>query len=130
MNDSFLSRPSKLSNTNTPAPSFSVRTLLWACIHCAFYFLQQLAELLAPLCLIGGIGWSVLPHLVSSLSEKLASAEPQASHLAGPLAHLIPTEISLAGFSFTASGLIMDGLLLMLFAAIGSTLSTLASREM
>ncbi|QNT79590.1 hypothetical protein [Entomobacter blattae] len=127
--------PTPLSSapSNHPAPItsiFSLRTILWAIIHCAFYFTQQLAELLAPLFLIVGIGWSFLPHTLQELGQKLASAEPQASHLAEPLSHIIPSEITISHYTLTPHGLIVDGLLLMLLAAIGATVSALAAREL
>lgn len=104
---------------------------LWSILHAVFYFLQQVAELLAPLLLVVGVGWWALPRVVGAMSTgSVANADPQARDLLGGIAGSIPGGISLGGHWVTPGSLIVDGLLLMALAAVGATLSALAARGM
>lgn len=107
-----------------------VRTAIWSVCYFAFYFVQQIAELFAPLLLIAGVAWAALPALVGTLSKSAASADPQARDAIANVASAIPHHLAIAGHDLTASGLIWDGIMLMALAAAGATLATLAGRSM
>jgi hypothetical protein len=108
----------------------AVRLAFWSVAHFAFYFLQQLAELMAPLLLALGLGWWALPKLVDAITTHEANADQQARDILDTVSGMIPQGLNLAGHWITPSSLIIDGLLLMAVAAIGSTIAALAAREM
>ncbi len=107
-----------------------LRTAVGAVCYFVFYFVQQMAELFAPLLLIAGAAWAALPALVKTLTRSAASADPQAHDAIASVANAIPEQITLAGHELTASGLICDGLGLMAVAAAGATLAMLVGRKL
>ncbi|EHH67648.1 hypothetical protein [Gluconobacter morbifer] len=107
-----------------------IRAAIWSVCYFAFYFAQQVAELLAPLLLIIGIGWALLPHLVQAITTTAASADPQARDVMNHVAGTLPTQIQIGSHLLTPGSLIFDGFLLMAVAAAGATLSALAARNM
>ena len=107
-----------------------LRLTFWGIAHFAFYFLQQVAELVAPLLLALGLGWWALPRLVDAITTHEANADQQTRDILGAVASTIPHGLNLAGHWITPAGLIIDGLLLMAVAAVGATISALAAREM
>ncbi|QDH16390.1 hypothetical protein [Swingsia samuiensis] len=107
-----------------------IKTIIWSICYFFFYFGQQVAELLAPIFLILGIGWYLLPHIVSAITTSAASADPQAKDIMNHVAGTLPTHLQIAGHYVTATSLIFDGFLLMALAAIGATLSALTARQM
>ena len=111
-------------------PLLLARLGLWSVLHAVFYFLQQLAELLAPLLLVAGLGWWALPRVVGAITTETGSADSQAHDILNSISGTIPAGLHLAGHWITPGGLIVDGLLLMALAAIGATLSALAARGM
>lgn len=119
------------SENGPPRSGFAlVRTAIWAVVYFAFYFGQQIAELLAPVCLIAGLGWAVLPHLIQAITTSASTADPQARDVMNHITGSIPQQLVLSGHLLTPSSLIFDGFLLMALAAIGATLSALAARNM
>ena len=102
----------------------------WSVLHAVFYFLQQLAELLAPLLLVAGLGWWALPRVVGAVGSGTVGTDSQAHDVLNSISGAIPAGLHVAGHWITPGGLIVDGLLLMGFAAIGATLSALAARGM
>ncbi|MFT9207181.1 hypothetical protein [Acetobacter orientalis] len=106
-----------------------LRTAIWAICYFVFYFVQQLAELLAPLLLIAGVLWKVLPAVIGSLTHAAAAADPQARDAISGVAAAIPSHLAVAGYDLTASSLIWDGILLMALAAAGATLATIAGKN-
>ena len=108
----------------------TARLVFWSFAHFVFYFLQQLAELVAPLLFVLGLGWWTLPRLVDAITTHEANADQQTRDILNTVAGTIPHGLMLAGHWITPGGLIFDGLLLMAIAAIGSTLSAVAAREM
>ena len=108
----------------------ALRLAFWSVAHFAFYFLQQVAELVAPLLLALGLGWWALPRLVDAITTHEAKADQQTRDILDAVAGTIPHGLMLAGHWITPAGLIFDGLLLMAVAAIGATISALAAREM
>ncbi len=108
----------------------ALRLAFWSIAHFAFYFLQQVAELVAPLLLALGLGWWALPRLVDAITTHEANADQQTRDILDTVAGMIPAGLQLAGHWITPAVLITDGLLLMAAAAIGATISALAAREM
>ncbi len=91
----------------------------------AFSFVEIVAELLAPLVLICGIGWAALPGLLS-----MASGEGGQTHeMLNNVLQSIPREVHLGGMVLTPTGLIVDGLLLIAVVALCRTLQTIVSIE-
>ena len=107
-----------------------IRTGIWSICYFAFYFAQQVAELLAPLLLILGLGWYILPHIVNAITTSAASADPQAKDIMNHVAGTLPTHLQIGSHLLTPGSLMFDGFLLMGLAAIGATLSALAARNM
>ncbi|TLU73463.1 hypothetical protein [Lichenicoccus roseus] len=108
----------------------AIRLMLWSIVHFVFYFMQQVAELLAPLLLVLGLGWWALPRLVDAITTHEATADQQARDILNSISGTIPHTLVLAGHSLTPTGLIFDGLLLMALAALGATISAVAARGM
>lgn len=125
---------SPLSNsapsTGRPAWVNAIRIAVWSVCYFAFYFVQQVAELLAPLLLIVGIGWSALPHLMGIVSTSSEASDPQAHDVIVRVSHSIPNHLSVGSHLLTPSSLIFDGLALMAAAALCATASAVAARSM
>ncbi len=90
----------------------------------AFSFVEILAELLAPVVLICGIGWAALPGMLS-----MASGEGQAHELLNNVLQSIPRELHVGGMALTPTTLIVDGLLLIAVVALCRTLQTIVSNQ-
>ena len=116
--------------TGRPAWVNTVRIAVWSVCYFAFYFVQQVAELLAPLLLIVGIGWSALPHLMGIVSSSSEAADPQAHDVIVRVSHAIPDHLNIGGHLLTPSSLIFDGRALMAAAALCATLSAVSARSM
>lgn len=129
-----MDRPTRNTQWTGRFPAQSATTVLrlgaWSLVHVVFYFLQQIAELLAPLLLVVGVGWWALPRIVGAITTQTAEADSQAHDILNTISGTIPSGLHLAGHWITPTGLIFDGLLLMALAAIGATLSALAARGM
>lgn len=107
-----------------------IRLGIWSVLYFLFYLAQQIAELLAPLVLILGIGWAALPHVIGAVSSGAATVDAQARDVMTHVAGAIPQQVAVGSHIFTPSGLIFDGVLLMALAAIGATFSAIAARSM
>ena len=90
----------------------------------AFCFVEIMAELLAPIVLICGIGWAALPGMLS-----MAGTEGQAREVLSTVLQAIPREIHLGHTVLTPTALIVDGLLLMAVVALCRTVQTIVSTE-
>ena len=95
-----------------------------------FYFVQQVTELLAPLVLILGVGWSARPHIGGAIGTSAAAADPQTRDIVTHVAGTIPHQIVIGSHIVTAASLVTDGLLMMAAAALCATLAAVAAREM
>lgn len=127
-----LGHVSQEETRSTIRPSRSGRiflTFLWAICHFIFYILQQLAEIFAPLCLILGLLWKILPTITSSAMKLIASSDFQSSEIMKHANTLIPTSLSVAGHTLTATKLIMDGFLLLALTAACATLTAYLGRK-
>ncbi|GBR68357.1 hypothetical protein [Gluconobacter kanchanaburiensis] len=123
-----------LGSRNRTDSSFTVssmiRTGIWSVCYFAFYLAQQVAELLAPLLLILGLGWSILPHIVNAITTSAASADPQARDIMNHVAGTLPNHLQIGSHLITPGSLIFDGIILMVIAAVGATVSALSARNM
>ncbi|MDI2090600.1 hypothetical protein [Commensalibacter oyaizuii] len=121
-----------MSNTsfkrNTPFPKM-ILTIIWAVFHFVFYFLQQVAEIFAPILLIMGIIWKIIPNLVQTATHMVDSADPQIRDMVGRGTELIPTSLTVAGHTISASSLIFDGFLLLALTALCATITAFLGRR-
>ncbi|ARW16547.1 hypothetical protein [Komagataeibacter europaeus] len=106
-----------------------VRLAVWSVFYFLFYLVQQVSELVAPLVLILGIGWSALPHIIGIVNGAVGS-DPQTRDMIAHVTHSIPDHLEVGSHLLTPSSLVFDGLLLMAAAALCATLSTIAARTM
>lgn len=90
----------------------------------AFCFAEIMAELLAPIVLICGIGWAALPGMLS-----MAGTEGQAREVLGTVLQAVPRELHFGHTVLTPTALIVDGLLLMAVVALCRTVQTIVSTE-
>ncbi len=104
----------------------AVRVTAWSIAHFAFALAQQLAELLAPLLLILGIGWYALPRIVGLIQ----TSDGQMRDILNGLQDHVPTELTIEGHVLTPGGLILDGVLLMVIAAGLSTATAVLANEL
>ncbi len=104
----------------------AARITLWGIVHFAFVLTQQLAELLAPLLLVLGLGWYALPKAVALIQTN----DGQMRDILNGLVEHVPTELTVANYQFTPTGLILDGVLLMVIAAGLSTATALLANEL
>lgn len=88
----------------------------------AFSFIEVLAELLAPIVLVFGIGWSALPGILS-----MAGPEGQAREFVATVVQAIPKEIHLGHTVITPTSLIVDGVLLVAVVALCRTVQALVT---
>ncbi|NHN85358.1 hypothetical protein GOB93_12005 [Acetobacter musti] len=131
--DSFRSHYSaELSDGRSARPRLAsiIRLGIWSVLYFLFYLAQQIAELLAPLVLILGIGWAALPHVLGAVSSGAGSVDAQARDVMSHVADAVPHQILVGSHLLTPSGLIFDGVMLMAVAALGATLSAVAARSM
>ena len=104
----------------TRAASLVIRGL----VLFAFSFVEIIAELLAPIVLVLGIGWAVLPAIIS-----IAGTEGQAREFLTTLGQAIPKEIHLGRATITPTSLIIDGVFLVAGVALCRTVQTLACTD-
>ena len=104
----------------------TLRVLVWSVVHFCASLAQQLAELLAPLLLIAGVGWYVLPRVIGLIQTD----DVQVRDIVAGLQSHVPSQLVLAGHTLTATGLIVDGIVLMVIAAALSTATTLIGNEL
>ncbi|GBR02022.1 hypothetical protein [Acetobacter oeni] len=131
--DSFRSRyPAEFGGERSAGSRLTsvIRLGIWSTLYFLFYLAQQIAELLAPLLLILGIGWAALPYIVGAVSSGASSVDAQARDVMSHMADAIPHQVVVGSHLLTPSGLIFDGILLMAVAALGATLSAIAARSM
>ncbi len=101
-----------------------VRLVLRGLVIFVFSFIEIVAELLAPIVLILGIGWSLLPGILS-----LAGPEGQAHDMVATVVQAIPRDIHVGRMVLTPSSLIMDGLLLIAVVALCRTIETIIASD-
>lgn len=126
--DRFL--PPRAEGPSRFAIARIARVAICAVFYGLFYFVQQVTELLAPLVLILGVGWSALPHIVGAIGTSAAAADPQTRDIVTHVAGTIPHQIIIGSHIVTAASLVTDGLLMMAAAALCATLAAVAAREM
>ena len=92
---------------------------VWAVLNAALLFGEILAELLAPLLLLGGIVWWAVPRALAAITLD----GPPGDVLQMVRSH-VPHDIYLDGTYYSAGTLISDGLWLIAAVAICRTAST------
>ena len=95
-----------------------VRVAVWSIINAALMFAEHLAEMVAPLLLLAGGIWWLIPRALDAIS---LDGQPE-EVLQLVRAH-IPHEIYLDGSYYSAGTLITDALWLVAVVAICRTLS-------
>lgn len=103
---------------------------LWFICHFLFYLIQQVAEIFAPLLLVIGIIWKILPTATSSIIKMVSSSDPQTGEIIKHNSNLIPSSITMAGHHLTATGLITDGFLLLAITAFCATITVFLGRKL
>lgn len=98
----------------------AARILAWAVVQFAFTFVEQIAEVLAPLALAAGVAWWALPHVLDAVVP-----DGDARQFLGRL----PAGVTLDGTWITPERLIKDGLLLMAVVAACRTVNAVIARE-
>lgn len=121
--------PRSIANHRQQDRLIGLRGLFFAAIYCAAFFLQQIAEFFAPIALIVGIIWKIAPHLTNLLADKAKIVSAQSDINLGQFDNIVPAHLTFSGMTVTASTLIIDGFLLMLIAAIASTVGVYAGRR-
>jgi hypothetical protein len=112
---------------NHPAMGVALRiakSVVRGMILFAVFFTEIVALLLAPIVLILGIGWAVLPAIL-----KMVETQGQPHDLFGGVANAVPREILFGGMAITPTMLILDGVLLIAVAALCRTFETIVSSE-
>lgn len=110
-----------------PAMTASLRLakmVLRGVVIFGFSFIEIVAELLAPIVLIIGFGWSVLPGILA-----MAGPDPEARSFLTSLANTIPHEVRIGHTTLTPTGLIVDGVVLIAVVALCRTLQTIVVTE-
>jgi hypothetical protein len=124
-----LMRSSVLRGVLRHGPSVAghaARVTLWGIVHFAFVLTQQVAELLSPLLLVVGAGWYLLPRAVALIQTN----DGQMRDVLNGLVQRVPTELTVADHVLTPTGLMLDGVLLMVVAAGLSTLTAVLANEL
>ncbi len=92
---------------------------LWAVLNAGLLFAEQLAELAAPLLLLGGLVWWAIPKGLAAIT-----LDGQANDILQMIRARFPHEVILNGDFISASTLIYDGILCVAVVAICRTLAT------
>ncbi len=95
-----------------------MRVAVWSIINAALMFAEHLAEMLAPLLLMAGAVWWLIPRVLDTIT-----LEGQAEDVLQVVRAHIPHEVYVDGALYTASVLITDALWLVAVVAICRTLS-------
>ena len=98
----------------------TLRILVCGVATFALTFIEQVAEILAPLFLIAGIAWWVLVNLTANLH-----LDPMLQSVVTQLPH----SLSLGGHYLTPEGLIRNGVLLVAVVAVCRTLNGIIAKE-
>ena len=94
------------------------RVAVWSVINAGLLFAEHLAEMLAPLLLLAGAVWWLVPRALDSIT-----LDGQAEDVLQLIRAHVPHELYLNGTTYTAAVLITDALWLVAVVAICRTLS-------
>lgn len=97
------------------------RIALWGVLQFTLNFIEQIAELLAPLLFVAGLGWWAAIHLVSSIELDDPNIQK--------LVRRFPASLTLSGHFLTPHILIVDGLWLMALVAACRTAEAIIAKE-
>jgi hypothetical protein len=98
------------------------RIAFWAILQFAVSFAEQVAEVLAPLLFVAGLGWAAVLRVAAGLSFDSYPA------LQGMVVKL-PNALTVGDWWLTPGGLIEDGLLLMALVAACRTATAIIAKE-
>ena len=102
-----------------PETSRLVRLGIWSVANAALVFAEHLAEMLAPLLLLAGAIWWIVPKALDAIT-----LDGQAADVLAIVRARVPHELYLAGGYYSAGVLITDALWLVAVVAVCRTLST------
>lgn len=111
-----LTPQDKMAGKNKTPPSW-----LWLLAQFTASLITQLADIVAPLLLVVGCAWALVPVLSRLVTDALAQADPQTKDLALQVIAQLPSHIKMAGISWNAFGIIALALFLMIASAFSVT---------
>ena len=114
--DGELARPAAW---RMPEASRLVRLGIWSVANAALVFAEHLAEMLAPLLLLAGAVWWIVPRALDAIT-----LDGQAADILAIVRARVPHELYLGGAYYSAGVLITDALWLVAVVAVCRTLST------
>jgi hypothetical protein len=94
------------------------RVALWSILNAALLFVEQLAELFAPLLLLAGAIWWAIPRALAAIT-----LDGQAADVLQMIRSRVPHDLYLNGDYYSAATLITDGIWLVAAVAVCRTLS-------
>jgi len=98
----------------------TARITLWGLVTFALTFLEQIAEILAPLLLVAGIAWWVVVHVTAGLH-----VDPMVQGILDQ----VPTQYRVGGYNLSPSSLITNGVLMVAVVAACRTLTGIIAKE-
>ncbi|QCE32503.1 hypothetical protein FAI41_02320 [Acetobacteraceae bacterium] len=108
--------PSAPATKKKRSPSF-----LWIFAQFTACLITQIADIIAPLLLVLGCAWALLPVFSRLATDALAEADPQTKELAVQVISQLPSHVKIAGISWSAFGIIALALFLMIGSAFSVT---------
>lgn len=140
MDTNFPPKPERMATSPRTSSSFNIgafafpiiQNCIWAIAHALSCFLLQITELFAPFLLLIGLGWSAIPQIINFANNALnnATSDQQTKDLVEHVTHSVPMQLKVSGHLITPHALIMDGILLMIVAALASTSATWLGRRL
>ncbi|UFN47850.1 hypothetical protein LPC08_17785 [Roseomonas sp. OT10] len=97
-----------------------VRILVFGVLTFVLTLAEEVADILAPVVLLLGLAWWAALHLLGGLITEPALQ---------PILRELPDRLQAAGYEFTPSGMIRDGLLLVAVVAACRTLNGIIAKE-
>ncbi|MFC0408894.1 hypothetical protein [Roseomonas elaeocarpi] len=98
----------------------TARITLWGLVTFALTFLEQIAEILAPLLLVAGIAWWLVVHVTAGLH-----VDPMVQGIL----EQVPTRYWVGGYNLSPSSLITNGVLAVAVVAACRTLTGIIAKE-
>ena len=96
-----------------------LRVVIWSIINAVLVFAEHLAEMVAPLLLLAGLLWWLIPHALDAIA-----LEGQAADILQIIRSHVPHEIYLDGSYYSAGVLMTDAIWLVGVVAVCRTRST------
>lgn len=96
------------------------RILVFGVLTFALTLAEEVADILAPVVLLLGLGWWAALHVLGSVITEPALQ---------PILQQLPARLLVAGHEFTPAGMIRDGILLVVVIAACRTLNGIIAKE-